>query len=136
VSESLGPGIQESRKNEGEGMTAPMIEWTLEVLEWIRGELWEKWPEAKLRGSAPELSPEGYKIRFRDRGRQFWLYLTPQVMLAAPVYAVTSLLGSSDWIRRLQESGQISVELHDRRVGVPVLHVPEGVGPELHAHFH
>ncbi|MFC1574451.1 hypothetical protein ACFL5A_04130 [Gemmatimonadota bacterium] len=117
-------------------MTAPMIEWTLEVLEWVRAQVWENWPEAKIRGSAPELCPEGYKIRFRDQGKQFWLVLSPQAIWGASVSDVTSLLESRSWIETLREAGKISVNLHEQTPGMPVLLAQEGLGPELHADHH
>jgi hypothetical protein len=94
-------------------MTASMIEWTLEVLDWIRPQLWRSWPEAEMRASAPEMDPEGYKIRFRDRGRQFWLILSPEVIQHSTVSEVQSLLEAGDWIRLLRSSGALSVGVHD-----------------------
>ena len=91
-------------------MTAPMIEWTLEVLEWIRGQLPDKWPEVQLRGSAPDaLSPDGYRIRFRHDGRQFWLVLSAPAIENAAVHDVASLLEAQDWIGLMRDFGAISV---------------------------
>ena len=90
-------------------MTAPMIEWTLELLEWLRDQLFESWPEAKMRASAPELAPEGYKIRFRDQGRQFWLILSPDAIWNTSVGDVRSALESEGWIPLLRERGTLSV---------------------------
>ena len=104
------------------GMTVQMIEWTLEILEWIRPQLWENWPEAKMRGSAPELDPEGYKIRFRDQGRQFWLILTSDVIQEAAVSDVQSALEAGNWIQVLRENGCLSVGVQKKRGGLPSLH--------------
>ena len=103
-------------------MTAPMIEWTLEVLEWIRPQLWKSWPEAEMRGSAPDLEMDGYRIRFRDRGRQFWLTFSPEVIQRSSVSEVQSVLEAGDWIRLLRKSGGLSVGLHDHSPGKPSLH--------------
>jgi hypothetical protein len=97
----------------GEGMTAPMIEWTLEVLDWIRPQLWKSWPEAEMRGSAPDLEMDGYRIRFRDGGRQFWLVFSPEVIQLSSVSEVQSLLEAADWIRLLRKSGGLSVGVHE-----------------------
>lgn len=94
-------------------MTAPMIEWTLEILDWIRPQLWNRWPEAKMRGSAPDPDPEGYRIRFRDRGRQFWLILSPEVIGSFAVSDVQSLLEAGDWIRLLRKAGGLRVGVHE-----------------------
>jgi len=102
-------------------MTAQMIEWTLEILEWIRPQVWESWPEAEMRGSAPELDPEGYKIRFRDQGRQFWLILTSDVIQEATVSDVQSALHAGNWIQLLREHGSLSVGVQNRRGGMPSL---------------
>jgi hypothetical protein len=91
-------------------MTASMIEWTLEVLDWIRPQLWERWPEAEMRGSSPELSPDGYRIRFRDRGRQFWLVFSPELIQYSTVAEVQSLMNAGDWLQVLRESGSLRVE--------------------------
>jgi len=102
-------------------MTAPMIEWTLEILDWIRPQLWENWPEAKMRGSSPELGPDGYKIRFRDRGRQFWLTLSPDAIRHTTVSDVKSALEAEDWIQLLRNTGSISVGVQEEHQGRPVL---------------
>jgi len=112
------------------GMTVQMIEWTLEILEWIRPQLWERWPEAKMRGSAPELGPEGYKIRFRDRGRQFWLILTSDVIQRATVSEVQSALEAGNWIQVLRENGCLSVGVPKKRGDLPSLHATRTM--ELH----
>ena len=92
-------------------MTARMIEWTLEILQWIRPQIWESWPEARMRGSAPELGPDGYRIRFRDKGRQYWLILTSEVIQHAAVSEVQSALEAGGWLQLLQENGSLSVGL-------------------------
>ena len=102
-------------------MTAPMIEWTLEVLDWIRTQLWEKWPEAQLRGSAPDIHPVPYRIRFREDGIEYWLNLEPQAMRNAAVADVRSLLEDADWIRLLKETGCVSVGVHEQELSKPVL---------------
>jgi hypothetical protein len=102
-------------------MTAQMIEWTLEVLEWIRPQLWESWPEAEMRGSYPELEPEGYKIRFRDQGRQFWLILSSDVIRKSAVSEVKSALEAGNWIEVLRQNGSLSVGLLKKRGGQPSL---------------
>ena len=102
-------------------MTAQAIEWTLEVLEWIRPQLWESWPEAKMRGSAPDFDPEGYKIRFRYQGRQFWLILSPDVIRESAVAEVKSALKAGNWIQLLRENGCLSVGVTKKRGGLPSL---------------
>jgi len=104
-------------------MTALEIEWTLEVLDWIRPQLWRSWPEAEMRGSTPELDPEGYRIRFRDRGRQFWLILSPEVIRQSVVSEVRAVLEAGDWLQLLRKSGGLLVGLHD----------PPRRGPSLRA---
>ncbi len=108
----------------GKAMTAPMIEWTLEILEWVRGQLFENWPEAQLRGSAPDLDPEPYRIRFRDKGRELWLTLLPPAICNTAVADVTSLLESEDWIRLMQETGQVSVGVQEHTKNTPALVLP------------
>ena len=94
-------------------MTAPMIEWTLEVLDWIRPQLWKNWPEARMRGSAPDLELDGYRIRFRDRGRQFWLIFSPEVIQQSSVSEVQSVMEAGEWLPLLRKSGGLSVGVHD-----------------------
>jgi len=105
----------------GNAMTAPMIEWTLEILEWVRAQLFENWPEAQLRGSAPDLDPEPYRIRFRDKGKVFWLTLLPPAICNTAVSDVTSLLESEDWIRLMQDTGQVSVGVQEHTKNAPAL---------------
>jgi hypothetical protein len=100
-----------------------MIEWTLEILEWIRNQLPEKWPEVQLRGSATdELSPDGYRIRFRAEGRQYWLVLSASAIESTAVAEVASLLEARDWIGLLRSSGAIAVGVADASRPTPVLH--------------
>ena len=108
-----------------------MIEWTLELVEWIRTQVWEKWPDAKLRANSPELDPEGYKIRFREDGKQYWLFLDPQVIWNSRVSEVTALMESQAWIPMLKEAGQITVDTQDPDSVVPVLRPWPGRGPEI-----
>ena len=104
-------------------MNAGMIEWTLQILEWIRGQLPERWPEVQLRGSATdELSPDGYRIRFRADGMQYWLYLSAPAIENAAVGDVEALLEAQDWIRLMRDSGAISVGISEGPGQTPVLH--------------
>lgn len=102
-------------------MTAGMIEWTLEVLEWIRPQLWERWPEVEMRGSSPELSTDGYRIRFRDRGRQFWLVFDPALIQGAEVAEVQSILEAGHWLQVLRDAGSLHVERGEQPPHLPVL---------------
>ena len=102
-------------------MTAPMIEWTLEMLEWVKAQLFVGWPEAKMRGSAPELGPDGYRIRFRDQGRQFWLVLSPDAIGNTSVGDVRKTLEEENWIRLLKDTGSISVGVREETPTRPVL---------------
>ena len=102
-------------------MTAPMIEWTLEVLEWVRAQLFEQWPEARMRASAPELNPEGYTVRFRDQGRQFWLVLTPEAISKTSVADERTLLEAQDWIQKMRSAGTLSVGVADESAPQPIL---------------
>lgn len=102
-------------------MTASMIEWTLEILEWIRNEIWEKWPEAQLRGSAPDVQPVPYRIRFRDAGTEYWLTLQPQAMCNADVADVRTLLEEENWIGLLKETGCVSVSVEEDALNTPIL---------------
>ena len=106
-------------------MTAPMIEWTLELLEWMRSELFEAWPTAKMRGSAPELTEEGYRVRFRDSGRQFWLHLSPAAMERVSVADVRHLLESQNWIALLRNTGILAVDVLPEGHPRPVLNLLE-----------
>jgi hypothetical protein len=74
-----------------------------------------------MRGSAPELGDEGYKIRFRDQGRQFWLILCPDLIQQTDVSDVQSVLEAEDWIELLRNKGAISVCIQDRSRGRPIL---------------
>jgi hypothetical protein len=98
-----------------------MIEWTLEILDWIRTQLWEQWPEAQLRGSAPDIHPVPYRIRFRENGIEYWLNLEPQAMRSTAVADVRSLLEKEHWIKLLKETGCVSVGVHKHELSRPVL---------------
>jgi len=102
-------------------MTAPMIVWTLEVVEWVKAQLFTGWPEAKMRASAPELSPDGYRIRFRHEGRQVWLTLSPDAIEQTSVGDVRTILENEDWIRLLQDTGSLSVGVEAGTPSRPVL---------------
>ena len=111
-------------------MTASMILWTLEFLEWVRQELSESWPTAKLRGSAPDINPEPYRIRFRAEGAQYWLVLSPDAVQNVRMEAVASLLESTDWISTLKATGGISVDTLGCGDPTPVLIPWSQLGPE------
>jgi hypothetical protein len=74
-----------------------------------------------MRGSAPEVGDEGYKIRFRDQGRQFWLILCSDLIQQAAVSDVQSALEAEDWIELLRDKGALSVCVQDRSRGRPIL---------------
>ncbi len=104
-------------------MTPQMIEWTLEILEWVRGQLFENWPEAQLRGSAPGVFPEPYRIRFREREKmsEYWLTLLPPAICNTTVGDVTALLEAEDWIQLMRDTGQISVGVRAPTEDTPAL---------------
>lgn len=104
-------------------MTAPMIEWTLELLDWMRAQLFETWPSVKMRGSAPELTEEGYRIRFRDQGRQFWLCFSPDAIQQISVEDVRCFLDSQDWIPLLQNTGTLAVDVASEDGPRPILNL-------------
>ena len=112
-------------------MTASMILWTIELLDWVREQLVESWPGARLRGSAPDITPEPYRIRFRKDGKQYWLVLSPDAIRNTGVADVTSLLDSSDWVTTLQRTGGISVDVHEPTGTQPVLIPWPALGPEV-----
>lgn len=114
-------------------MTPSMIFWTLDFLDWIREQLAEHWPEAKLRGGEMDIDPEPYRIRLRDRGKQYWMFLSPEAIRGAGLAEVTSLLDEADWIRTIQETGGLSVGLHDSSEKRPVLIPWPALGPEIKA---
>jgi hypothetical protein len=39
-------------------MTASMILWTLELIDWVHHRFMDSWPKGRRRGSAPEITPE------------------------------------------------------------------------------
>ena len=112
-------------------MTAPMIIWTLELLDWVREQLLFRWPEVKLRGSAPDITPDPYRIRFRENGKQYWLVISPDAIRNTGVREVTSLLEESDWISNIQETGGLSVDVHGPTETQPVLIHWPALGPEV-----
>ena len=111
-------------------MTASMIVWTLELLDWVHGQLVYRWPGVKLRGSAPDIAPDPYRIRFRKNGKQYWLVLSPDTIRSAGVAEVTSLLEDNDWISQIQKTGGISVDLDGPTETQPVLIPWPALGPE------
>ena len=111
-------------------MTASMILWTLELLDWVHGQLISAWPGVKLRGSAPDITPDPYRIRFRKDGKQYWLVLSPDTIRNAAVADVASLLEATDWISTIQETGGISVDLDGITETRPVLIPWPALGPE------
>ena len=66
-------------------MTPSMIVWTLDLLDWVREQLGELWPEARLRGGETDIDPEPYRIRLRDAGKQYWLFFSPDAIRGASV---------------------------------------------------
>lgn len=112
-------------------MTASMILWTLDLLDWVREQLVDSWPGVRLRGSAPDISPDPYRIRFRENGKQYWLVLSPDAIRNTGVAEVTSLLESADWISTLQRTGGISVDVSEPSSTQPVLIPWPALGPEV-----
>jgi hypothetical protein len=112
-------------------MTASMILWTLELLDWARVQLVESWPKAKLRGGAPDIAPEPYRIRFREDGKQYWLVLSPDTIRNTGVSEVASLLESTDWIQTIKKTGGISVDVNEPTGTQPVLIPWPALGPEV-----
>lgn len=102
-------------------MTAEMIEWTLVLLEWIKGRVLESWPEAKLRGSVSEFDPDGYSIRFRENGDEYWMVVGHEVIQLATVGQVTELFQKEDWIAHMKRTGCIHVGLPEEGTGKPAL---------------
>jgi len=112
-------------------MTASMIVWTLELLDWVRGQLVSHWPEVKLRGSAPDITPDPYRIRFRENGKQYWLVLSPDAIRNTGISDVTSLLEANDWISTIKKTGGISVDVREPTETRPVLIPWPVLGPEV-----
>ena len=118
-------------------MTAAMILWTLEMLDWVREQMVLGWPGAKMRGSQPDIAPDPYRIRFRDDGKQYWLVLSPDAIRDTRVSDVASLLAGTDWIHTIQKTGGISVDVEDSKGTRPVLLPWPEPGPEvLGGHHH
>jgi len=114
-------------------MTPSMILWTLDLLDWVREQLAEQWPGARLRGGETDIDPEPYRIRFRDNGKQYWMVLSPSAIRATGVADVISLLERSDWIPSMKETGGILVDLQDHDVQGPALVPWPAPGPEVKA---
>jgi len=117
-------------------MTASMILWTLELLDWVKEQLVEGWPEVKLRGSAPDITPDPYRIRFREKGKQYWLVLSPDAIRNTRVAEVISLLETADWIPNMQKTGGITVDVHEPTGTRPVLMPWPAPGPEMKVEAH
>jgi len=103
-------------------MTAEMIEWTLLLLEWLKERVLEDWPETRLRGSAPELDPDGYTIRFRENGDEYWMVILPEVIQRVPVDRVEDLLFSERWVDRMKATGCLHIGLREEEGSHPQLH--------------
>ena len=112
-------------------MTPSMIVWTLELIEWVHQQLMNRWPTAKLRGSAPDVTPDPYRIRFRDGGKQYWLVLSPDVIRNTGVVDVVSLLETTDWICTMKKTGGVFVDVHEPTDTQPVLIPWPALGPEV-----
>lgn len=113
--------MRTGRLNQNTMMNATEILWTLEMLDWINDQLFHGWPEVKLRGSAPDVDPEPYRVRFRDDEREYWLTFCPKTMSHTSVADVRDLLEKEDWIRRIQTKGLLEVELCRETGTRPVL---------------
>ena len=103
-------------------MTAEMIEWSLVLLEWIKGSLYEEWPDVSLRGSSPEIDSEGYDIRFRESGEEYWMVVQPDLMKGTAVEEVIRLLEKEDWIAHIKRTGCIHLGLKEGGAAEPHLH--------------
>jgi len=112
-------------------MTASMIVWTLDLLDWVRGQLSSRWPGAHLRGGAPDITSEPYRIRFRENGKQYWLAVSLDAIRNAGVEDVTSLLEGTNWISTIRETGGISVSVHEHTKTQPALIPWPKLGPEV-----
>ncbi len=112
-------------------MTASMIVWTLELLEWVKEQLIQQWPEAKLRGSASDIGRGPYRIRFRENGEQYWLVLSPDAIRNTGVVEVASLLETADWIPNMRKAGGIFVDVHKPTGTQPALIPWPALGPEV-----
>lgn len=114
-------------------MTPSMIVWTLDLLDWLRNQLAERWPGASLRGGETDVDPEPYRIRLRDNGNQYWLFFSPDAIRGAGVGDVTNLLEGEDWISTIKETGGLSVEVRHFPERRPVLIPWPAGGPEIKA---
>ena len=103
-------------------MTAEMIEWTFLLLEWIKGRVPEVWPDSKFRGNSPELDPDGYSIRFRENGDEYWMVITPEVIQRVALEQVTKLLEAEDWIAHIKRTGCLHLGLKPGKEDRPELH--------------
>jgi len=112
-------------------MTASMIVWTLELLDWIKEQLYEQWPEVKLRGSAPDIGLGPYRIRCREGGEQYWLVLSPDTIRNTEVSQVVSLLETAEWIPTMQNTGGVVVEVREPSGTKPFLMPWPVLGPEV-----
>ena len=103
-------------------MTAEMIEWTFFLLEWIREKVPEEWPEAQFRGNSAELDPDGYSIRFRQDGEEYWMAIQPEVMQGVTVKDVTDLLVAENWVEQLKRTGCLHIGTQKGKKDLPELH--------------
>jgi hypothetical protein len=115
---------------DGVPMNAEMIEWTLLLLEWIRGQILEEWPESRLRGSEPDFDTDGYTIRFRENEDEYWMVIGPEVIRRVPVDRVESLLSTQGWVGKMRETGCLHIGTHTKEPNMPQLHpCPYTVAP-------
>jgi hypothetical protein len=112
-------------------MTSSMIMWTLELLDWVHRQLEESWPKARLRGGAPDITPEPYLIRFRDDSKQYWLVLSPAAIRNTEVADVVSLLEVANWIPTMKNTGGVIVDVRETTDTHPVLIPWPAPGPEV-----
>jgi hypothetical protein len=103
-------------------MTAEMIEWSLLLLEWMKGSIFEHWPEVSLRGSTPEIESEGYDIRLRENGEEYWMVVHPDLMQTVPVEQAIKLLEKEDWIAHMKRTGCLHLGLKKGVAPAPDLH--------------
>ena len=112
-------------------MTSSMIMRTLELIDWVHWQLKESWPQARLRGGAPDITPEPYLIRFRDDGKQYWLALSPAAIRNTQVADVVSLLELTNWIPTMKEAGGVIVDVREPTDTQPLLIPWPATGPEV-----
>jgi hypothetical protein len=108
-----------------------MIMWTLDLLDWLRDQLADRWPEVRLRGGETDFDPEPYRIRLRENGKQYWLFFSPDAIRGTGVADVASLLERSDWISMIRNTGGISVTVSEPRKRDPILVPWPALGPEV-----